>query len=397
LVQRGLCGPSGAGKTYTGLRIAFALAEARGRERNRPGRVAVIDSENGSASKYVGESPDGFAWDFDVCELTSFSPTEYTQAISTAGGAGYDVILIDGLSQAWEGKDGALELVDKKKGGQGNQNSFTAWRDVTPMHRRLIEAILTSPADVICTLRAKTEYVMETNDKGKLEPKKVGTAPIQRQGMEYEFDVFCDIDTSHILTVTKTRCVALDGLTCVKPGPGFVEPIVKWLTTGEVVAPTQAAVQMEDRSRLQPVLEAILADAVRIGWDRKKLDAEILVDYRARTLDDMTSDDLMSLSRRLGRLPSKKEATPAATATPTQPAAPAANGTPGANGTHATPRDSGLVDTFALPARKVTTAQLTEIKELQGDELSRGDFRLTSRFGDRGAQSRDPRRSIVAP
>ncbi len=221
-----LDGPAGSGKTYTGLRFAFALAGDR-----ELGKVAVIDTEHRSASKYVGESPDGFAWDFEVCELAHYAPSTYVQVLQEAGRAGFDVVLIDSLSHAWEGVGGALDQVNKKGG-----NSFTAWKDVTPQHREMIDAILACPCHVIVTMRTKMEYVLEEqqNKQGKTVqvPKKVGMAPIQRQGMEYEFDVVCDIDVTHTLTVSKTRCPALDGKKAVIPGPGFIAPLVDWLGDG---------------------------------------------------------------------------------------------------------------------------------------------------------------------
>lgn len=94
-LRMAFCGPAGSGKTYTALRQAFALAAHCG------GRVAVIDTEHGSASKYQGESPDGIPWEFDVRELTDFSPTAYTEAIVEAGRLGYAVLVVDSLSHAW--------------------------------------------------------------------------------------------------------------------------------------------------------------------------------------------------------------------------------------------------------------------------------------------------------
>ena len=41
----------------------------------------MIDTESGSAQKYVDEEWDGVKLQFQVCELKSFSPTEYTAAI----------------------------------------------------------------------------------------------------------------------------------------------------------------------------------------------------------------------------------------------------------------------------------------------------------------------------
>lgn len=223
-------GPSGSGKTYTLLRFAFTLAPYVAAQIGRPARVAVIDTEHGSASLYQGESPDALPWEFDVQELKSFAPTDYTAAIEEAGRSGYDVLVIDSLSHAWEGKDGALELVSKKGG-----NQYTAWRDVTPMHRGMVEAILSSPMHVLCSMRSKVDYVLEKNEQGKEVPRKVGMAPIQRPGMEYEFTMYMSMDWSHIGTVTKSRCSAVDGAIVVKPGPLFLDPVIRWLDRGEEV------------------------------------------------------------------------------------------------------------------------------------------------------------------
>jgi hypothetical protein len=213
-------GPSGSGKTYTGLRIAHALANG--------GKICVIDTERGSASKYAHESPDGQPWDFDVIELTSFSPAVYTDAINYIVSQGYDVLMIDSLSHAWAGKDGALQIKDRQGG-----NSFAAWRKVTPIHDGMVDAILNAPLHVITTMRSKMEHVMEKDEKGRTTIRKVGMAPVQRAGMEYEFDVVVDIDWSHIATVSKSRCSAMQDATTEKPGPEFFRPLMEWLEQGE--------------------------------------------------------------------------------------------------------------------------------------------------------------------
>src|SRR5262245_61668408 len=120
-----LIGPSGAGKTYSALNIAQHLG----------GHVAVIDTEHGSASKYAT------LFDFDVLELDSFAPSHYVEAIQAADAAGYDVLVIDSLSHAWMGKDGALEQVDRIAKRSQTGNTFGAWRDVTPQHNAMIEAM----------------------------------------------------------------------------------------------------------------------------------------------------------------------------------------------------------------------------------------------------------------
>jgi hypothetical protein len=206
-------GPSGSGKTFTALTFAFALGE----------QVALIDTERGSASKYADVFPP-----FDVLELETFSPALYTQAIQAA--QGYDVLIIDSLSHAWEGSEGALEMVDKA--AAKNQNRFTAWRDVTPVHNKMVDAILRAPFHVITTMRSKTEYVLEADDKGRMVPRKVGMAPIQRPGMEYEFDIVADMDWDHRLVVSKSRCSAVDGDVTLRPTAEWMKPVIAWLAGG---------------------------------------------------------------------------------------------------------------------------------------------------------------------
>lgn len=224
-----LDGPAGSGKTYTGLRWAFTLA-------GKDGRVAVIDTEHGSARKYQGEAPDGFPWEFEVCELQHFAPSTYTNVIREAGKEHYDVLLVDSLSHAWEGVGGALDIVDRKS-QSGPGGKFGAWRDVTPMHREMIEAMLSYPADLIVTMRSKMAYEVETDEKGKIKPVKVGLKPIQREGMEYEFDVVADLDLEHMVVVAKSRCSALDGARAIKPDGMFITPLVDWLRRGEDPSP----------------------------------------------------------------------------------------------------------------------------------------------------------------
>ncbi len=215
-------GVSGAGKTFTALRFAFALGK----------RVAVINSESGAIQKYLGLNPDPEIgpWLFDICELANFAPTSYTAAILAAGTERYDVLVIDSLSHAWAGSGGALELKDRV----GDKNSFTAWKTITPMHNAMIEAILRSPCHVIATMRSKTDYIIEPNAKGQMAPRKIGTCPIQRAGMEYEFDLYGSIDQDHFLTITKSRCPhpTIVDACVVKPDANWIAPVRDWLNDG---------------------------------------------------------------------------------------------------------------------------------------------------------------------
>jgi len=220
-----LAGPSGSGKTYTGLSLACRLAD----------RVAVIDTERGSASKYVGLN----GWNFDTLAPDSFSPQSLTEALAVAAGEGYGCVLVDSLSHYWMGVDGMLEQVDRKTSASRSTASFSSgWKDMAPVERRMLDALVSYPGHVIATLRVKTEYVIEQNDRGKSVPRKVGLKPIQREGLEYEFDVIGDLDLDNTLTVSKTRIPMLHGATITRPGPELAETVRDWLADGvETVGP----------------------------------------------------------------------------------------------------------------------------------------------------------------
>ena len=218
-----LDGPSGSGKTYTGLTIATALGE----------RIAVIDTERGSASKYANE----FA--FDVLEMTHFSPTDLVEALAAAGAAGYDAVMVDSLTHFWSGTGGMLEQVDQAaKKGYGN-NSFGGWKEARPMERQMIEALVAYPGHVIVTMRSKTDYVLETNDRGKQVPRKVGLKPEQREGLEYEFDIVGSMDHENTLVVSKSRAKPLTGAVVKEPTIEFGLQIKEWLEDGTAVEPVE--------------------------------------------------------------------------------------------------------------------------------------------------------------
>lgn len=219
-LRMALIGPSGSGKTYSALNIGQHLGA----------RMALIDTERGSASKYAS------LFAFDVLELDSYSPLTYVQAIAAADQAGYDVLIIDSLSHAWSGKGGALEIVDQIAKRTQSANTFGAWREVTPMHNQMVDAILGSRCHVIATVRAKTEHVQEKDERGKTVIRKLGFQPVQRDGLEYEFDVVADMTIDNELIVSKSRCPALTGAIVPKPGAEVADALRAWLESGEAVA-----------------------------------------------------------------------------------------------------------------------------------------------------------------
>lgn len=203
-------GASGSGKTFSALIIAAALGE----------KVALIDTEHGSASLYSDR------FDFDVAELNGdYAPERYIEMIEGAEQGGYDVLVIDSLSHEWEGTGGCLDI-QGKLGGR-----FQDWAKVTPRHNALINKILSSPLHIIVTMRTKAEYVVEENKKGKAAPQKVGTAPRQRDGMEYEFTAVLSLNQNHMASSSKDRTSLFDGKD-FKITRETGESLINWLNSG---------------------------------------------------------------------------------------------------------------------------------------------------------------------
>lgn len=212
-----LCAPSGAGKTYSALKIAQGLG----------GKIAMIDTEHGSGELYADMC------EYDVLQLDPpYTPQKYIEGIKAAENAGYDIVIVDSLSHAWAGEGGLLEEVDKKAKASRSGNSYTAWRDVTPLHNQLVNAMLTSSCHIIATMRSKVAYEMQTNNNGKMSPVKIGLAPVQREGMDYEFTVVLDISVEgHYATASKDRTSLFDGQTFI-PSHETGEQLMQWLNTG---------------------------------------------------------------------------------------------------------------------------------------------------------------------
>ena len=206
-------GVSGSGKTYTALAIASGMG----------GTIALIDTEHGSAALY------GDRFDFDTLDLTSFQIEDYCEALKAGAEAGYDIVIIDSTSHAW---DALLERVERIANVKYGGNTWRAWNDGTPLQRKLIEAMLSYPGHVIVTCRSKTEYSVDKDDKGRTTIKKVGTAAVQRAGFEYEFTMAMSMDVNHVGSVTKDRTGKFQDKFIEKPGKEFGQQLIVWLNEG---------------------------------------------------------------------------------------------------------------------------------------------------------------------
>jgi len=217
-----LFGPSGSGKTMTGLRMAKGIAEKMGVP------FAVIDTEAKSATKYADR------FDFQVDNLEKKTIDYYIASMNEAARAGYKVLLIDSLSHAWRE---LTEEVDRITQTSPSKNSILSWGRVTPKQKRLIETILNYPGHLIVTMRSKTEWVIGEGKDGKTAIEKLGLAPEQGKGIEYEFDLLLELKQNHFATITKDRTGKYQDEVIEKPGEDFGVALYEWLMSGVAVQP----------------------------------------------------------------------------------------------------------------------------------------------------------------
>jgi len=243
-------GPSGGGKTWNGLIYAFALA-------GPDGRVAAVDTERGSMSLYAPDFPP-----FDVVDFAPpYHPERLVTLVNMAVQEGFDVLLIDSLTHFWTGEGGTLDIVDN---ATVRGNSFgSGWKVGTPAQRHMMDTILAAPIHVIVTMRSKMEYVLETKD-GKSVPRRVGMAPEQRAGIEYEFTVVLDFDLEHRMLVSKTRCSLLTDVVAPKERVGeWAQRFAAWLQDGaDEAPPAQPDIQPTPPPSANPTNQPSAAAAV---------------------------------------------------------------------------------------------------------------------------------------
>jgi hypothetical protein len=253
-------GPSGAGKTYTALRIATGIG----------GPIAVIDTERRTARKYSR------TFDFDVNELDTRTIDAYVQAIQEA--KGYNVLVIDSMSHAWQE---LLEEIDRLASTKFQGNTWSAWSKGTPKQRKFIDAILNFDGHVIATIRSKTDWDQVKDERtGKTKPVRVGLAPEQGKGIEYEFDMLMNITADHTATVEKDRTGKFQDAIIDKPGEAFGRELVAWLMDAppveRVVEPTETTTTEEQTTTEQPAGKKV--DPPAADWDTAII-AELATEY----------------------------------------------------------------------------------------------------------------------
>lgn len=287
-----LTGPSGSGKTYTALAIG-----------TRFGKTLVIDTEQGSASLYAPP------FDFDVIELSTeqFDPKYYVQALRSAAEAGAECVVIDSLSHAWLA---TLETADRlKASGDGRGSPFGPWNKAKAPNHELVQAILSYPGHVIVTLRTKTEYEIQENERGKKVPVKIGLKPIQEAELDYEFTVVMDLSRGGVAVVTKTRCPDLTDATFTRPGEDLARILKAWLSSGgdetlrpTTPAPTTATTPAPARAAIQDSPEATGPAVLTAEQVFRAAESATLALVLERLQDPVIAQQLLDPNRETGEV-----------------------------------------------------------------------------------------------
>lgn len=271
-------GPTGSGKTWTALQLARILA-------GPDGLVGVVDTENRSAAYYApsagqlaGLEPIERLNYYDAPYVFGhlpvsppYSPVQLVDVIKNAaielGENG--VLVIDSLTHFWNGEGGTLDVVDAA--AQRSGNSFAGWKEGTPAQRHMLDTIIHAQCHVVVTMRSKMEYVLEESvgSRGQkiTAPRKIGMAPEQRSGIEYEFTVVGDMDLEHRLVISKSRCSLIADVVAPIGRSGEVfERFRGWLDSGvERITEEQARALVE-------AMNTVTDEATRTGLKKGFVD-----------------------------------------------------------------------------------------------------------------------------
>jgi DNA polymerase III delta prime subunit len=222
-------GPSGSGKTEGALALARGLV-------GPAGRIAVLDTENGSAALYS----DRYEFDHGIIG-PPYLTKKYLEGMAAAAKAGYDALIVDSISPQWDGTGGILQRKDEADSLPG-ANRFTNWGPFSKEHEAFRAAILNFPKHIIVTMRSKMAYTQTERD-GRKKVEKLGLQPQQRDGLEYEFTLVLSVGMDHRAIASKDRTALFEVEAGGTPAPvdlrdpDVVDRLRDWLDSGKEPEP----------------------------------------------------------------------------------------------------------------------------------------------------------------
>ena len=204
--------PSGGGKTTALLMMAEGIRNFLYPDEDLEEIGLFIDTERRSSTKSVGRSIGGDV--LKPLELYAFEPPYDIEKLwrlidYAITDKKKKIIVVDSYTAFWSGKDGILEnvaeldvkLADAKK-------LYGAWseKEIISKKNILKNLMSSSEAHILMGFRAKTEYVIETNARGKMAPRAIGVKEDMQADVRYEFDCVLSIDKeTHGVQVVKDR------------------------------------------------------------------------------------------------------------------------------------------------------------------------------------------------
>lgn len=239
-IKAGMQGPAGSGKTIGALLLAFGITKDWN-------KIAVIDTENESASLYVNRELQTGEKIGEFQTLTMrppFAPEICTEAIEFClKDPSIEAIIFDSISHEWNGKGGILDIHEQ----MGKMNDMQKWAKLTPRHNRFVDTILQANKHMILCMRSKQDYVMkeQSNSQGRMVmvPEKVGLKAVTKDGVDYEFTLNFDIDINNFATAVKDRTALFKGKPEFKITSETGDTIKKWCELGvEQPAPTKPVI-----------------------------------------------------------------------------------------------------------------------------------------------------------
>lgn len=296
-------GPSGSGKTTAAIKLAMGI-----RDELYPGQKLsdiglFIDTERRSSTKAVGRRVGGET--LEPLGLYAFEPPydiyKLVQLVEYAVANGKKIIVVDSATAFWSGYQGILEnvaeldvkLADAKK-------MYGAWseKEIIAKKNALKNFMTNAEAHIIICLRAKTEYVMEANARGKMTPKAIGLKEDMQADIRYEFDAVLAIDKeTHEVSVVKDRIGYLE-IRETNDNPAAPITVEDGKTLARLVAEGLSLEEIAARKR-QKLISFVLDEKAHKSSKVKTFEDAKSVQLSQEYLEHLTHDQLLALVKYL--------------------------------------------------------------------------------------------------
>lgn len=167
-------GASGVGKTFLAL--------------TAPGRIAVIDTEGGTAFYANRVGPKGLS-EFDVLTTKTFAQVEQAIVYLKANPGSYETLVIDPVTVLYETLQDAAQ--DRRAEVRRNAEAdleMLDWQRIKRAYKRLMTDLVNLPMHVVVVAREADLTEERVGSNGRKERVKVGFKPGAEKDTDYYFD-----------------------------------------------------------------------------------------------------------------------------------------------------------------------------------------------------------------